>query len=543
MTALTTARSEAWGICVIFAALLIHNLQDLKTYSVILSLFISDRGKAAVSVLFALFYGAVIALPIALAHNRADHVAVLAIWAVVLNLLTFANKHLSLRLANSRVDVVRKAFVDGMMRLGVAENDHLGASSRIWLNASTIDHISAAGSAIYGQLITGLLVLGGIFLAACLLAGWWALAVVPLVAVLWWANQISNKRVKRDFQEHHANGRSVNAELLNIGSNHLYYKSTGLYASRAKLLYHLLADYGRNVVRIRSHQQVSTFINQSVVVLMFLWLANGFISGLSVGQVLIGTVITFEVRKHLLALFQASAAIFQGGLSYSKIAEHLSFAPEDEPTVEHLQWDCIVSEGVSFHYPGSDHDHTFGPFNLKRGSRVWIKGRNGAGKTTLWKLMLGFYPPTTGEVKLVPAGIRVVPSALRIGIVTEPVLVLPGMLWEFLGSERMTQTEVEAAVVALGFLPFIAQITAGFDHVLGMEHKKLSKGQTKVIMFLQAIISRPDVLVLDEPFASVDAHWCEQMTAVIAALPEETTVLFISHQPAALEFNTTIQLD
>jgi len=524
-------------------ASLIRDLKDLKTYGTIVLLFINDRNKVFLSLLFTLFYGTVFALPIAQTSIGLDQVTPVAIWAVALNLLTFVNKHLSLKLANDRVDVVRRAFVNNLVRLGVAENDHQGASSRIWLNASTMDHISAAGAAIYGQLITGTLVMAGIFVVACTVVGWAALAVVPVMAMLWWANSVGNRRVKRNFQEHHANGRSVNAELLNIGTNHLYYRSTGLFASRAELLYRHMADYGRNVVRIRSHQQVNTFINQSVVVLVFLWLANGFISGLSVGQVLIGTVVTFEVRKHLLALFQASSAIFQGGLSYAKIAEHLSFEAQDVPTIENLQWDAIVSEGVRFHYPGSDHDHNFGPFDLKRGSSVWVKGRNGAGKTTFWKLILGFYAPTTGEVKLVPVGIKVVPSLLRIGIVTEPVLVLPGMLWEFLGSERMTRPEVEEAVTALGFQPFIAQITDDYDHVLGMEQRKLSKGQTKVIMFLQAIISRPEVLVLDEPFASVDAHWCEQMTAVIDALPQETTVLFISHQPAALHFDTTIQLD
>jgi ABC-type bacteriocin/lantibiotic exporter with double-glycine peptidase domain len=519
-------------------------LKDLRTYVTIVLLFFNDRGKVAIAVLFAMFYGVLVGMPIAMEGIGDDRVMPLAVWAVVLNLLTFLNKHISLKLANDRVDVLRKAFVNSLVRTGVAENDHLGASSRIWLNASTMDHISAAGAAIYGQLITGLLVMAGIFVAGCYVAGWAAFSVLPLMAVLWWINSLSNKRVKRNFQDHHAKGRMVNAELLNMATNHLYYRATGLFTSRAELLYSHLADYGKNVVRIRSHQQVSNFINQSAVVLLFLLLANGFISGLSVGQVLIGTVITFEVRKHLLALFQASSAIFQGGLSYSKIADHLSFEPEeDEAAMKTGNWETISSNNLSFRYPGSEWTHRFGPFTIARGDRVWIQGRNGAGKTTLWKLMLGFYNPASGEVRFAPSGTKVVPSAMRLGIVTEPVLVLPGILWEFLGSERMSRPEVEEAVTALGFFPFMAQITDGFDHVLGMEQKRLSKGQTKVIMFLQAIISKPEVLVLDEPFASVDAHWHEQMTAVIAGLPKETTVLLISHQPAALHFDTTIRLD
>ncbi len=526
----------------IFARFLKPDLKDLKTYSTVILLFFNDRNKVILSVLFALFYGVVFALPILLNSMGKNLVMPLAIWAVLLNLLTFLNRHMALRLANDRLDVVRRAFVNNIIRTGVAENDHLGASSRAWLNASTLDQISIAGAAVYGQLIIGTLVMAGIFVAACIAVGWHALAVAPLVALLWWINSLSNRRVKRDFQEHHAHGRSVNAELMNIGSNHLYYKVTGLFSSRAALLYRQMVEYGKNVVRIRSHQQVGSLINQSVVVLVFLWVANGFNSGLSVSQVLIGTVVTFEVRKHLLALFQASSVIYQGGLSYSKVAEHLSFEADDVPTMEPLQWNSITSEGVRFRYPESDHDHAFGPFDLKRGSRVWLKGRNGAGKTTLWKLLLGFYTPTSGEVTFMPSGIKVDPSLLRIGIVTEPVLVLPGMLWEFLGSERMTRAKVEEAVTVLGFQPFIAQITDGYDHVLGMEQKRLSKGQTKVIMFLQAIISRPEILVLDEPFASVDTRWYEQMTAAIKALPKTTTVLFISHQHAELNFDHTIQL-
>lgn len=518
-------------------------MKNRNTHIRIIWFFLTDRINVLLALVGALLYLAFLGIPIAL-KGYMDSMAWLTVWAVSLNGLHLAIKFGSLRLANFRTDHIRKSFVAQLIYADVAENEQIGASSRIGLSSSALDQISAAGAAVYGPLITGSLVMVMLLSLAFKFAGWIALAFIPIALAVWAVNQISVKRTRKNFDAHHTVGRTMNAEIQNITGNDIYYRLTGLFAMRAERLYGQMKSYGNNVVRIRTQQQASTIINQSLVVLAFLLLANSFKSGLSVGQVLLWTILTLEVRKHLLALLQTVGIIFQGGLAYGRIEPHLHavIAPKPQTDNPPLQWNSFGWTALEYRYPNSEKVHRFPSAAIAKGSRTWIKGRNGAGKTTLWKLICGIYTPSAGAVTFDDSASNVHYSSMRIGIVTEPVMVLPGVLWNFLGSERMDKTTVTHAVDILGFAPFIQEIEGDYDHDLGMEHKRLSKGQTKVIMFLQAVISAPELLVLDEPFASVDAQWMQKMTETLTALPKETTVLFISHQPANLHFDSEIVL-
>jgi|GEM_PF-2446296 len=517
-------------------------MKDVKTYLEVVRFFAKDRSKVVVSLLFAIAYVTLLAIPFAL-QGHSSSIYLFAVWAVILNVFHFLVKFLSLRLSNNRVNTIRQAFVNHLSQSGLGDNEHRGASTRITLISTTIEHISVAGAALYGQVVSGAVVLGVFGIVLAYLLGWMTFFFFPTAFVIWLINQASLKSVKKNFEVHHANGKVINSEIINLSTNYLYYKSTRLFGNRANHLYLSLKGFGESMVSIRSMQNISSFVNQSIIVLLFVLLAKNFKSDLTVSQVMIWTVISFEFKRLLLSLFQSNAAVFQGGLSYSKIKELLLFCQLDEnEQYRETYWEAIYWDKLSFQYPANSKIQSFDAHSIRKGSRTWVKGPNGAGKTTLWKLVLGFYKPLLGKVKISPSSEEINPSFLRIGIVTEPVLMLTGKLWEFLGTEKLSKDEVVKSVGDMGFSAFIEQIGEGYEHVLGTENKKLSKGQTKIIMFLQAIMSNPQVLVLDEPFATVDDFWCTKMADAIAKLPIETTIIYISHQNLPVKFDSELEL-
>lgn len=518
-------------------------MKDVKTYLEVVRFFAKDRSKVVVSLLIAIAYVTLLAIPFAL-QGHSNSIYLFAVWAVILNVFHFLVKVLSLRLSNNRVNTIRQAFVNHLSQSGLADNEHRGASARMTVTSTAIEHVSFAGAALYGQVVSGVVVLVLFVLALAYLLGWMTFLFIPTAFVIWLVNQASLKKVKKNFEVHHASGKVINSEILNLSTNYLYYKSTRLFGKRAHHLYLSLKGFGESMVSIRSLQSISSFVNQSIVVLLFVLLAKNFKSDLNVGQVMIWTVLSFEFKRLLLSLFQSNAAVFQGGLSYSKIKELLLFGQSTvNEQYNETRWEAIYWDKLSFQYPASSKIQSFEAHIIKKGSRTWVKGPNGAGKTTLWKIILGFYKPFLGQVKMAPNGGEINPSFLRIGIVTEPVLMLTGKLWEFLGTEKLSKDEVKRRVDALGFSVFIEQIGEGYEHILGVESKKLSKGQTKIIMFLQAILSNSEILVLDEPFATVDDFWCIKMADAIANLPLETTIIYISHQNLPVKFDSVLELD
>ncbi|MDA9121204.1 ABC transporter ATP-binding protein/permease [Flavobacteriales bacterium] len=518
-------------------------MKDLRIYLVIIRFFAADGTKVFVSLVFAAAYAALLLAPVLLMDMEAG-IMLYGVWAVLLNVFHLLVKFASLKLSNARINVIREAFVNHLSKSGLAETEHLGANTRMALISSTLDHISLAGSALYGQATYATIVLFVAMVIGSYFAGWMTVFLLPIAGVLWLANQLSIRRVKRDFENHHSKGREVNAEIMNITSNYLYYKSTRLFEARAFKLFQNLRDFGQNTVKIRTFQYLIAFINQNIIVVVFVLFAKIFNEGLSVSQLMVWTVLGFELKKLLLGLFQSNSVVLQGGLSLDKISDFLHFGTTDKELEDsNNSWTFIEWTDLHFTYPSSTKSQYYKGARIAKGSRIWIEGANGAGKTTLWKLILGFYKPSDGTVKILPSESNIDSLLLNIGIVTEPVYLLPGILWNFLGGEKMDKSLVIESIEALGFAPFIEEIADTYDHVLGLENKKLSKGQTKVVMFLQALLGKPEVLVLDEPFASVDSHWTVKMIEAIEALPKETTVIYISHQTVPITFDSVLNLN
>jgi ABC-2 type transport system ATP-binding protein len=168
-------------------------------------------------------------------------------------------------------------------------------------------------------------------------------------------------------------------------------------------------------------------------------------------------------------------------------------------------------------------------FKVEPGEIIGLLGPNGSGKTTIMRILTGFFPPTSGQALI--AGLDVADHSLecrrRIGYLPENMVLYPDLsvtaLLEFgarvKGLDRATaRARIEFAIASCG---------------LGEVRKKLigrlSKGYRQRAGIAQAILSDPEVLILDEPTVGLDPRQVIEIRDLIRSLAGHSTVLLSTH--------------
>jgi len=176
-------------------------------------------------------------------------------------------------------------------------------------------------------------------------------------------------------------------------------------------------------------------------------------------------------------------------------------------------------------------------FNLQvdKGQLVAIVGPTGAGKTTIVNLLMRFYEIQGGEILL--DGINITDLArnnLRkiLGMVLQDTWLFKGTIRENImyGKPDATEEEFLDAVKAAKVDKFALTLSDGYDTVLEEEGSNISAGQRQLITIARAILSSPDILILDEATSSVDTRTEVQIQKAMTNLMKGRTNFVIAHR-------------
>ena len=196
---------------------------------------------------------------------------------------------------------------------------------------------------------------------------------------------------------------------------------------------------------------------------------------------------------------------------------------------------------VSFAYPGSERQvlHHVN-FRFDVGERIALIGENGAGKTTLVKLLARLYDPTGGAILLDGVDLReydVDSLRAEIGVIFQDYMRYDMLVRENIGFGRIeelgNQTRVESAARKSLAEPVIAQLKQGYDQMLGRRFENgvdLSAGQWQKVALGRAYMRDAQVLILDEPTASLDARAEYEVFLRFADLTRGRMAVLISHR-------------
>ncbi|MEZ0395574.1 MAG: ABC transporter ATP-binding protein [Anaerolineales bacterium] len=174
-------------------------------------------------------------------------------------------------------------------------------------------------------------------------------------------------------------------------------------------------------------------------------------------------------------------------------------------------------------------------FYAEPGQRIAIVGPTGAGKTTMVKLLMRFYDVNGGAILLDGHDIRNFRRGdLRcmFGMVLQDTWLFNGTIMENIRYGRITATdeEVIAAAKAAHADHFIRALPGGYDFVLNEETTNISAGQKQLLTIARAILTDPNILILDEATSSVDTHTEVLIQKAMQNLMKGRTSFIIAHR-------------
>lgn len=173
--------------------------------------------------------------------------------------------------------------------------------------------------------------------------------------------------------------------------------------------------------------------------------------------------------------------------------------------------------------------------NVNKGELVAIVGPTGAGKTTIVNLLMRFYETQGGTIKVSGKDIKTLSREnLRsvLGMVLQDTWLFKGTIKENImyGNESASEEEFLLAAKAARVDRFVCSLPQGYDTVLEEDAANLSSGQKQLITIARAILSSPDILILDEATSSVDTRTEIQIQQAMQNLMQGRTNFVIAHR-------------
>jgi ABC-type multidrug transport system fused ATPase/permease subunit len=184
-------------------------------------------------------------------------------------------------------------------------------------------------------------------------------------------------------------------------------------------------------------------------------------------------------------------------------------------------------------------------FDVGPGEVLALVGASGAGKSTIAKLLLRFYDPDAGEVRLDGKDLRDLSlRSLRenVAVLLQETLVFDGSVRENIayGRPGATEEDVVRAAKEADAHGFISALPEGYDTIVGQKGRLLSGGQRQRLAIARAMIRDAPILILDEPTTGLDAESGRRVLEPLHRLMSGRTTVVISHNLATLREATSI---
>jgi ATP-binding cassette subfamily B protein len=322
-------------------------------------------------------------------------------------------------------------------------------------------------------------------------------------------------------------------------------------AARAAFAHHAESAYRAGVARVRQ----KAFLIASVMLLAFcavgviLWIGG---RDVLAGQLTVGELSAFVFYSAVVATGAGTVSEVWGELQRAAGAtERLIELLETRPAISAPERPAppplsvrgeIEFDSLGFSYPARPDTRALAGFSLRvtPGERVALVGPSGAGKSTVFALLLRFYDPQAGAVRIDGVELRAMdPRSLRrlVAVVPqEPVIFATTVLENVrYGRPQASRAEAERACEQAFAMEFVARLPRGLDTQLGERGVTLSGGQRQRLSIARALLADRPILLLDEATSSLDAASERMVQQALERLERGRTTLVIAHRLATVQ--------
>ena len=298
---------------------------------------------------------------------------------------------------------------------------------------------------------------------------------------------------------------------------------------------------------LQQYQQVgSVFFNQTTNILISYIAARAVVEGnMTLGMMMSLTYIIGQLNSPIEQFIGFARSFQDAKISLERLNEIHQKEDEEETAVDKVSFlpqdHTFTIENLCFSYDGSP-DYVLNNVNLTipRNKITAIVGASGSGKTTLIKLLLGFYTPKKGNIKVGDVYLKNInPHLWRsvTGSVMQDGFIFSETIAEniAIGEEVIDKERLLKAAQIANIDQFIDSLPLGYNTKIGMEGSGISQGQRQRILIARAVYKNPDFLFFDEATNALDANNEREIMEHLNEFYRGKTVVIVAHRLSTVQ--------
>ncbi|MEZ5044423.1 MAG: peptidase domain-containing ABC transporter [Saprospiraceae bacterium] len=285
----------------------------------------------------------------------------------------------------------------------------------------------------------------------------------------------------------------------------------------------------------------ASFINETKNIFIIIIVAKAVLEGvMTLGMLVAIQYIIGQLNAPLNRFIEFIRSLQDAKISLERMNEIHS--KEDEENVEDKitllpEFGDLTMDKVSFQYSGPHSPMTLKKINLRipKGKTTAIVGTSGSGKTTILKLLLNFYSPTEGTIRLGDVNLKNLHSRLwrsKCGVVRQDGYIFNDSIAKniALGDEIVDKQKLLNAVKVANIQTFIESLPLGYNTKIGREGLGLSQGQKQRLLIARAVYKDPDYIFFDEATTALDSYNEMIIMENLEDFFRGKTVLIVAHR-------------
>ena len=321
----------------------------------------------------------------------------------------------------------------------------------------------------------------------------------------------------------------------------LLYGAAQTHRQRVQETSEALATQQAKLAGLSGISQAALLFLANLAMWMVLWLAipmveNGTLPKADLAMLALFSLAAFEAVMPLPAAFQTYGETLAAAKRLFDIVDmEVPVSPPTAPQTGRSPLDMHL-QNVFFSYPGNEEPALKNiDLQIPFGTHLVLRGSSGSGKSSLVQLLLRFYDPQQGEIRI--GGVAAKHWDLeqlrkRLSVVSQDNHLFTGTIRENLLMARPDADDhaIKTACRTAQIDEFIQSLPEGYDTWIGEAGATLSGGQARRISIARALLKNSPVLIMDEPTEGLDATTATRMLEAIQQIAKGKTLLLITHQ-------------